>query len=421
MSIQRKSLRLLPALVAAVCASSAGAAGFALLEQNASGIGNAYAGTAASAEDASTIYFNPAGMAFLPAGNMHFAGSIDLVRPSSKFHDEGSAPPTGYPARGGEGGDIGGWNVVPAAFFALRVNDKISLGLGLGAPFGLKTEYDSDWKGRFQATKSEIKTINLNPSISFRPNERMAFGLGINYQKFDADLRNQARIGPAIETAVKVEGDDSSWGYNLGAMYQVSNAMRVGVSYRSAIKYRLEGRVSADAPIPVLNTGVHADVKVPDSFTLSVAQKLNDKWEMLGDLQWTGWSSLQELAIYRSDGTLLTREVLEWRDTFRIALGGNYRYNDAWKLRFGLAYDQSPVGDSHRLPRLPDNDRFWISGGAQWKPAGMAGVVDIGIAYLFMRTPTINNNQGNLVGKGLLRGDYDSNVLILGAQYSQSF
>ncbi|MBL8470216.1 MAG: outer membrane protein transport protein [Rhodocyclaceae bacterium] len=429
MSVQNLARRLLPTLIAGSFAGSAGAAGFALLEQNASGIGNAFAGTAASAEDASTIFSNPAGMAFLPAGKMHFAGSIDLVRPSATFHNAGNsspatlglAPPGPFPY-GGNGGDIGSWNIVPAVYFAMPINDKISVGVGVGAPFGLKTEYDKDWVGRFQATRSEIKTINVNPSISFRPNERMAFGFGINYQRLEADLRNQVVTGAPAEAAGKIEGDDNAWGYNLGAIFQLSQNMRLGLAYRSAVKYDLKGNFKLDAFGGALNGDIQAKVKLPDSFTISVAQKLSDKWEMLGDLQWTGWSKLQELAIYRTSGPLLTREVLEWRNTVRVAFGGNYLYSQAWKFRFGLAYDQSPVGDTHRLSRLPDNDRFWLSAGAQWKPAGMPGAVDFGLAYLFMRKPTINNNQGSPATKGLLSGDYNgANVIILGAQYSQSF
>lgn len=147
------------------------ASGFQLLEQNASGLGNAYAGSAAVAADASTIYFNPAGMAYLPEGKMQVVGALNIVKPSSEFSDDGSVMPAGIYVRGGEGGDNGGWNFVPSAYFAMPVNDQISIGLGVGAPFGLKTQYDSDWIGRFRAIKSDIKTININPSISYQVND----------------------------------------------------------------------------------------------------------------------------------------------------------------------------------------------------------------------------------------------------------
>jgi len=160
-SFPRKQLML--GLALAGFADLGQAAGFALVEQNASGLGNAYAGQAASAQDASTIFFNPAGMTLLPDAQLVVAGH--LIQPSAKFSGTFSAP-----VGGGQGGDAGGLAFVPNLYFALPLTSSVSLGVGINAPFGLKTDYDAGWVGRFQALKSDLKTINVNPSIAWKLN-----------------------------------------------------------------------------------------------------------------------------------------------------------------------------------------------------------------------------------------------------------
>jgi long-chain fatty acid transport protein len=172
------------------------------------------------------------------------------------------------------------------------------------------------------------------------------------------------------------------------------------------------------------NVSAKADIKLPDTAIISVAQTLSDRWQLLGDLSWTGWSSVQKVNIIRTSGaaagTIAQTLDADFRDTWRIALGGVYKYDPAWDIKFGVAYDQSPVRSvQQRLVSLPDNDRYWLTGGAQWRPT-KDGRVDFGAAYLFVRDTNIDNNQ-TLLGRGRVTGSYDSSVWILGAQYSQAF
>lgn len=412
------NFRALPVLVASLFSGTASAAGFQLLEQNASGLGNAFAGSAAVAEDASTVFWNPAGMALLPG--KQFVVGVDAVRPSAKFSNSGSVAATGRPL-GSNGGDAGDWGGVPFGYFTMQIAPSLTFGLGLSAPFGLKTEYDSDWAGRFLAVKSEIKTININPSIAWKVNDQVSLGFGVNWQRVDAELTRKVNA-VAAEPLAKIEADDDAWGYNLGAIFQVSPTTRIGASYRSEIKYDLTGNATFEAPASALNTPIKADIKLPDVFILSAVQQLGDKWEMLGDISWTGWSKLEKLTIKRASGTTLTEENLQWRDTFRVAFGANYKYSDQWKIRMGIAFDQSPVEDQFRLPRVPDNDRTWLSIGAQYKPS-KESAIDFGYTYIFIKDAPINANGGvtTIPTNGTLRGDYDSNVHILGVQYAQSF
>ena len=420
---------LIAQLTTAACfalgAGSASAAGFQLLEQNASGIGNAYAGSAAVAENASTIYFNPAGMTRLQ--DREFSVGVDLVRPTFKFDDRGSI---GGPLAG-DGGDAGSWAVIPNGYLSWALSKDLYVGIGMGAPFGLVTEYDDSWVGAAQAIKFDIKTYNLNPSIAYRVNDKVSVGFGLNWQRMEAEYLRSAAIASAALAATHATLDVSNdaWGWNVGALFDLSPSTRVGVSYRSAIKHELDGDLRVSGPAAganaALTTGkASVDVELPDTFVLSVVQQLDPRWEMLGDVSWTGWSKIDKLDIVRTSGALTGATVqtldTDFRDTWRIALGANYRLDDAWKLKFGVAYDQTPVKSAAtRLVSLPDSNRTWLTVGGQWK-ADKVSTLDLGVAYLYVPEPKINNDQ-LADGRGTVTGVYDARVWILGAQYSRAF
>jgi long-chain fatty acid transport protein len=418
------AMKVLAIALGALGSTASHAAAFQLLEGNASGLGNAYAGSAAVAEDASTVFFNPAGMTLLPGRNVAF--SVDLVRPSAKFSNQGSVAAGGQVV-GGNGGDAGDWAGIPAGYMSWQLTDRLFAGLGIGAPFGLKTQYNNDWAGRFHAVKSELKTVNINPSIAFKVNDVFSVGLGVNFQRIDADLTNAvntaALAGAGTSALGRIKGDDTAWGWNVGAMWQVSDTTRLGVAYRSKIDYKLEGSARFTGSAAAILNGarggdVTADVEMPDTATISVVQKISDRWTMMGDLSWTGWSTLQKLAVNRVDGVNVTTEELKWRDTWRVAFGGTYAYTDALNLKFGLAWDQTPVRDTSRLPRVPDEDRVWLSVGVQWRPDATSAV-DVGYAHLFVKDAKISANGG--AAKGFLVGEYENSVDILGVQYSTRF
>lgn len=399
--------RLIPALVALAFSGSASAAGFQLIEQNASGIGNAYAGSAAVAENASTIFFNPAGMTQLQA--REFSLGISVVRPSFKFSDSGSIAGL----LSGNGNDGGTLAYIPNGYFSWALNKDLYFGIGFSGPFGLMTEYDSTWLGAAQSISFDIKTYNINPSIAYRVNDKLSIGFGISWMRMEAEYIKRAAASPVAPLAT-LTADDDSWGWNVGALFNVSPTTKVGVSYRSTVKQNLDGNLTVAG---VTSFGAKADIELPDTFIISTTQKLNDKWEMLGDISWTGWSSVPKVDIIRkADGAVVQRLDTAFNDSWRVALGANYQLNNAWKLKFGIAFDQTPVPDaSHRLVSLPDNDRTWLSFGAQWKPS-KEGTLDLGASYLFVKDTDIN-----AVGATTVKGTYDSNVWILGAQYSRSF
>lgn len=410
-----------------VISGSAAASGYALIEQNGSGLGNAFAGGAASAEDASTIFYNPAGMSRLSGKQVTVAAS--MIGPSVQFSNTGSTAAAGRPL-GVPPGDAGNWVYVPNGYFSMELNPDLHVGLGVNSPFGLKTQYSDNWVGRFQAMNSKIKTINLNPSASYRLNDTVSLGAGLNYQHINAELSSIKNIGGLTEGLSNMTGSDSAWGYNLGALFDIGSGGRVGLSYRSAIRYRLTGNAytASSVPVPGTNTfvPVTANIKTPDTLSLSYFRTLNDKWDLMTDLTRTGWSNFNELRILQaSTGATLALTPENWKDTWRVSLGGNYHYSEAWMVRMGAAYDQSPVADAYRTARIPDGDRTWLSLGGQYKP-GKQDTVDFGYAHLFVSNVPINNSTGaagtpSAATVGSLVGTYSNSVDILSVQYGHNF
>jgi long-chain fatty acid transport protein len=422
-TIGRKLMTLAVTAALGGLASSAVAGGFAIGTQSGSGTGNAFAGGAAAADDASVAWFNPALMTLLPGKQV--AGALHALKPSFKFENQGSTGAFAAPGTG-DGGDGGDWAYVPNAFFTMAINPKLSFGLALNAPFGLKTEYDAGWRGDFTARKSEIKSVNFNPSIAYKISDIVSVGAGVSVQKLEAELTNNlALLGLGL---LKLEADDMGYGYNVGLMVQASPSTRIGAHYRSKIKYELEGNVSFSAT-PAGTGGIRADLEVPDSFSLSFFQALGTNWELIGDATWTGWSSVQQLVVTRTTsattlgpfpgaaGSTFTTLQFQWDDTWRYAVGANYKLSPQTKLRFGVALDETPTNDTYRTARLPDQERTWVALGVQFRPS-KSGILDIGYAHEFIKDARISNTTA---GVGTLSGQFKNEADILSFQYSHSF
>ena len=434
-----------------VSSGSAFGAGFALIEQGVSGLGNAYAGGAASAEDATTVFFNPAGMTRL--GGQQFIAAAHIIMPSAKFNNEGSThvlqPRTGIPLLGGNGGDGGVTKAVPNAYYTIKVNDRLSLGLGVNAPFGLATDYDHDWVGRYHAWKSEVISVNINPSLAYKITDKLSAGAGISVQYLKAKLSNAIDFGtldalgrlglPAgalhltpqlSDGSVSLEGDSWGVGFNLGVLYEFSKNTRAGVAYRSRIRQKLEGDAEFSdvpaglAPVPVFKgSGIKADLTAPDSLSLSVFHGLTPQWMIMADVTWTNWSLFKELKV-RFDNPNQPDSITteNWRDSWRYSLGLTYLPSPSWTLRTGIAYDTSAVADQqYRTPRVPDGDRLWLAAGAGYR-VSQAVSLDVGYAHLFIHDPRIQKTpSGEDAVRGGLVGTFDAHIDIISAQLTMRF
>jgi long-chain fatty acid transport protein len=358
-------------------------------------------------------------MSALPQGS-HLSLAAQVLRPSFKFHDEGSTIPGVLGS--GNGSDGGDWAFVPNGYFATNLGN-LSLGVGVNAPFGLKTEYDSGWIGQRLALKSEIKTVNINPSIAYKVAPNVSIGAGIDAQYLEAELTNASQLGRA-----KLKADDVGWGFNVGIAVQASPSTRIGLHYRSSIKYTLKGDASFSA-VPAADADIRTDLRVPENVSLSIFSAATPRWDLMADLTWTRWSRIKSVVptcrevsfgVCPVAGNALVGGTLptNWKNTWRISVGASYKYSPTWKFRFGLAYDPTPTNDTDRTARLPDEDRFWVALGAQYA-VSKNGKIDLGYAHEFLRDSDVNTQVFGTAFRQ--RGHFDNRADILTAAYSHSF
>jgi long-chain fatty acid transport protein len=484
MTRRRFSFRLLAlALTSGVAALPAPvfASGFQLMEQSASGLGNAFAGQAAGVKNATAIYFNPAALTRVKGWN--FVASVEPIGIGATFSNSASTVPSasGIPfpvPLGSEGGDAGKWIPVPNGYLSGQIGERAWIGVAFNVPFGLETNWqEAPWMGRFHATKSKVQAYNVNPTIAFQLSDVLSVGGGANWQHLKADLGQdvayggvayygslqaltaqgiplaqaaailnaalvpQLPSGIATEVPALISGDSNAWGWNVGALLKLGEQAHVGVSYRSKVKHDVAGTVEFTgvpsislpgnlAPIATTlnsrfaNGPVTTTIELPDTLSVAAAWA-NDKVEVLADWTSTGWDSLQSLDIKREGETENFSSVaLKFKNTWRVGLGANVKMNDNFTLRLGTAYDKAPVQDEYRTPRLPDDDRIWASGGFEWSLSEKAKI-DVGYTHIFVSSDSPSNlpNQetSSSTPAGSLVGVYNFKVDILGVQLTLSF
>ncbi len=418
---QGTTLRLIPALLAIAFSGTAAASGFQLTEQNAAGVGTAFAGAAATAEDASTIFYNPAGMTYLAEGhNISAAGT--LLDRTTKFKDEGTRAVTPLMPKGDDGGNGGGIHLIPALYYAYSINPDLRIGLGISPTFADETKYSNSFIGRFSGKEISIRNINVNPSVAYRVNDRLSLGFGVNFVTSEVKFVQAVPTGLATESLAKLKGDDNAWGYNAGLMFQLTQDTRVGLSYRSRVKFHLEG--TQTGPASIYNGSAKATLETPDTASLAVSHRLNDRWTLLADYTWTGWSSLQKLSPLRKDTGAASTYPLEFnfKDTYRVGIGATYQLNNDWKLRFGTAYDKNPIPDAaSRTMTVPDGDRIWLAMGARWNVSPKTSV-DFGYAHLFVKdTQTERVAHLGVLGNQVVRGKFENTADMISAQVNFNF
>lgn len=418
------------ALAAAVLVAIPGtatAASFYIIESSVSRLGNAFAGTASAAEDASTVFFNGAGMTRLDEPGLQLGGHY--IRPEADFENEGSTNNTTGTQLSGSDGNTDDSALVPNFYYATPLNDTVSVGIGFNAPFGLTSKYDDDWVGRYHATNSELETININPSVAFQATDNLSLGFGVNYQSIDATLENKVDASQqgiqAFDGDSRITGDDRSVGFDLSMLYEFDSDTRVGLSWRQGVDYTLEGQANFDrsracdadaacsAGFDALENAregdVRAEIELPDIITLSGTHGIGDDWRVDADIAWYEWDSIQQLRIERTTGVEVSTLELEYENTFRYSLGGTYTGLDSTTLRAGVAYDETPISSPEtNTPRIPDGDRTWLTVGATFEMSATSSI-DVGYAHLFVDEVEVNNEeQGNT-----LRGEFDPAVDIL--------
>jgi long-chain fatty acid transport protein len=293
----------------------------------------------------------------------------------------------------------------------------VTVGLGISAPFGLVTEYRDDWVGKYLAVKSEMLTVNFNPSIAFKATEKLSLGFGLSAQYIDVKLSQMADLGgdPNVADAkAKLKGDDWGYGFNLGLIYQATDDTRLALAYRSKITNTLkgDGTLKTLSGTTISDENIEADLDLPETLSFAIHHDINDKWAILADATWTRWSRFEELVI-ESDGPLLSTEKAEdWENSMRYGIGLSYKHNDKWQFRTGVAYDETPIPNSQRrTARIPGTDRTWLAFGASYQVTDSI-IIDAAYAHLFMDDPKIDESEKVYN----LKGSYDASVDIVGLQ-----
>lgn len=424
-------------------------AGFQIQEQSVKGLGNAFAGMAAVAEDASNMSANPASLTRLPA---QVQSGAHIIIPQSEFQDKNSSNAIGGPTIGSTNEDGGKIAAVPNFYYSRPLTDRLSFGLGISALYGLATEYDRDWIGRYHAVESDLFTVNVNPAIAYKVSDQLSLGLGVSVQYADATLSNALDFGtlgflagapvspsnPQFDGFTSLEGDDWGFGFNLGALYQASPQTRIGLAFRSRIDHTLEGENKLAIPDfavslagPSRTRGGKADLTTPATVSLSAYHELDDRWAIMGDITWTEWSVFDELRVQFNDDPFDpdpndSVQPEEWDNVLRYSLGVNYRYSSELLLRTGIAYDESPVSTEFRTPRIPDNDRLWLSFGGSYQVSENLGL-DFAYVHIFVDDTPIRDTEittGSLSGAPIgntLDGEYEASVDIIAAQLHWKF
>lgn len=422
--------------------------GFAVMEQSVKELGQAFSGAPTNTEDGSMVYFNSGAMSQIQGRLISVAGYAAVPSVTFKNSESQISPLVGgAPLQGNSGGDSASPVFIPNFYYVQSVTERLAIGLGVNVPFGMKNSYQADWVGRYQAIDSKLATININPALSLKVTQKVSVGAGLNIQYLRSKLTNaidfgsvclqvlepascgsQGLLPQAADGHVALKGDSVGLGYNLGIYYAFNQDTRLGVSYRSKIKHDVQGNANFSVPENAIgltrngsfvDTNAKTSVTMPDNVMFGFSHRLNSQWAISADALWTRWSHVQELRTEFSSAQPDDVQSLKWENTWRYALGISYTPTvSKWTFRSGFAYDETPVPNSRlRSPRIPDNDRFWVTAGFTYtflENFSLHGAY----AHLFFTDPAINRSGAT---DDRLVGNFSEQINIVGLQLDWRF
>ena len=418
------------ALISALAASgSAHASGFQVRETSGTLQGSSFAGMSTLSTDASTMFYNPGTVGQYKETSYSVGGS--LIMPVAKAKNivaSGGAVTNTQTFNNGSYKDMAQDAFVPNAHAVWKLNDQLNLGVSITSPWGLVTDYEPDFAGRFYGTTSKIKTINIKPVLAYRFDNGLSIGAGPQIQQMDASLaRSVPNLAGAGEGNSEVSGDSVDAGWAAGINWEVIDGTKIGLSYNSEIKHELDGKIDFDSAANALgytDRNATAKVATPESITFGVSQELSSQWTVMADAQWTNWNSIDTLT-FNYDGDISpqagtqssTSDEYKWGSAWFASLGARYQYDDNWSFTGGVAFDESPIKTKYRNVRLPDSDRYWVSLGAAYKVADWAAV-SLGYTHVFANSARVDETDTFL---GSYAADYDAHVDIIALQANFKF
>lgn len=459
------------AIISVMAVGSAAASGFQIRENSIKSQGRAFTGTTVARDDATVAITNPAAMVNLDKTtvsvnasaidlNGDFTGSATVGAPFAA-NSNAAVRALARPATGGNGGDPGDIAAVPSFAVVMPLQgsfENLWVGFGVHAPFGLVTEWDADWVGRYNAVKSDVKIIDATLSAAWKPSEQFSMGVGFVFQHAEVTLTNALDLGTAVcgqlsagaTTAAglaaftnlclaptapykpgqndgffSVSGKDNGIGWTLGMQWKPIEKLTLGYNYKSEIDHKLEGEVDFTAPanvmaLPGMSTRFAdgpggASLTTPSIHTFSALYDVTDSFRLFGEAQMTNWSSLDVVTIERANGTVIGTEDYHWSNSSMYSLGAEFDLSPALTLRGGIGRDETPTHDVNRSPRLPDNDRNLYSIGATWHASPN---LSIDAAYLRVNLKDTPINSTSSTGTRLTgQVEGNANVFGLGATY----
>ncbi|WP_350316394.1 long-chain fatty acid transporter FadL [Pectobacterium aroidearum] len=377
------------AVAVALFSANVSAAGFQLNEYSSSGLGRAFSGEGAVADNAASGSRNPATMTMFDRPS--FSGGVTYINPDIDV--SGSNRLTGNDA---SAKNIAPHAWVPNLHFIMPLNEQWAIGASATTNYGLATEFNDSYAAGSIGGKTDLVTSNLNLSAAYRLNQHFSFGLGVNAVYADAkivrhlgDLNTLPPISGALPRSTeiaKLEGKEWGYGWNAGILYEIDENNRVGLTYRSKVDIDFNGDYSNQLPGSL---GGLSGTTVPGKLTLNLPEmweasayhRVAPKWAVHYSLAYTSWSQFQELKATGSNGQTLFQKDESFHDVYRIALGTTYYHDDNWTFRGGIAFDDSPVPADKRSISIPDQDRFWLSAGTTYA-FNKDMSVDVGVSYM---------------------------------------
>lgn len=424
--MQNKINKLALAIAAAAATAASGqamAGAFQLNEQSVSGQGTSFAGRASTANDASIVFGNPAGMSFLDRAQIT-AGATYLDVNTDIENASGTNPVAlggGPVTPSSNDGDMVPGSTIPFLYYVQPIDEGLTFGLGVYAPFGVITDYEDDFEGRYFGNYSEVEVVTVQPTLSIQFTEKFSAGFGITYNRIEGELESATPGGPFGDGNVNVQGDDEAWGFTFGMMYKPVESTTLGVTYRSDVDYSLEGDIDIDnvlTPLGPISQSEDAalDITLPETIDFSVTHELNDRWTVMAGAALVKWGSFDRLTV-ETDAAIKPDEVQDYEDAWQYALGLSYQLNPAWVLRTGVSYDESPIGDDVRTVRVPSGDRVIYSLGAGWTPIPDL-TVDVAYTYLTEDSEPVSLEDPQ---RGTYEADYENTAHGFGAQVTYRF
>jgi long-chain fatty acid transport protein len=381
--------------------------GFSLPEQNVTNLGLAYAGTGSLAVDASTNYYNAAGLTRL-CGDQVVVGGVIAI-PRTTLNVTSATDSFGFPMTPGHTRPKN-FTAIPSMHYGSKICDQWAWGISMISNFGSKTNYNNHSVARYMATRSEMVTVTLSPSAAYKMNDCFSLGAGFDVMYTAAKLDSKIGINFLNEDGYfKNKGSRNAYGFHLGALYEMDDCTRFGLSYRSRLTPKLKGHALLRNPVRVPVAGVlvavpqdviwhraRTTIRLPDTATLSGYHAFNECWAMVADAQWYHWKRYQNLAIRYDDGSRLSA-VQDWRNTYRLALGGIYQYDCDWQFKVGTSFDKTSTRDNTRNIYIPDQNQTAAALGAryQWTPCL---AVDMGYVHVFYKKAHINQSAATATG-----------------------